>query len=119
MIAIKNHLGEIKLSDRFFVELIGGAVVSCFGVTGMSAGGIKQSVVELFPFINNIRFFGGGVKVKIFRDKLYIGLHIKVAYGANLSSIVKSIQSKVSYVVEEETSLPVERITVYIDGIKG
>jgi uncharacterized alkaline shock family protein YloU len=73
----------------------------------------------MLPFIKQKRAKGKGVSVKVSGNKLYISIHITVMYGVNLSSIVKSIQHKVRYAVEEETDLAVEQINVYIDGIRA
>lgn len=119
MIIIKNHLGDITLSKQFFSLLIGKTVTNCFGVVDMNVGDAKQTLIEAIPFLPKKKYIDKGVTIKILGEKLYIDLHITVMYGVNVSSIVKSIQHKVRYVVEEETDLTVERVNVYVDGIKS
>lgn len=119
MVIIQNHLGDINLSKQFFTGLIGGTVTGCFGVVDMNVGNTKQSIIDSIPFIEKKSYIDKGVSVQFAHGKLYIDLHITVMYGINVNSIVKSIQHKVRYVVEEETELQVERVNVYIDGIKS
>jgi uncharacterized alkaline shock family protein YloU len=88
-------------------------------VVEMNAGGAKQTLVESLPFLSGKNKVDKGVSFKIIRDKLYVDLHITVLYGVNVASVVKSIQHKIKYAVEEETDIPVERVNVFIDGIKS
>lgn len=121
MIVIKNHLGEINISKQFFSSLIGGTVTNCFGVVQMNAGDTKQTLMESLPlpFLKKTAHIEKGVTVRYKNDKLYIDLHISVMYGVNVASVVKSIIHKVRYVIEEETDLTVEKVNVFIDGIKS
>lgn len=116
MVQIENHLGSITISQVYFTNLIGHTVTSCFGVTDMNVSGAKQSLLSLV--LRKRNFIDKGVAVRYSREKLYIDLHITVMFGVNIAAIVKSIVNKVSYVVEEETGIPVERVNVYVDGIK-
>ncbi|MDR0197015.1 MAG: Asp23/Gls24 family envelope stress response protein [Oscillospiraceae bacterium] len=119
MITKRTHLGNITVSKQFFTELIGRTIVNCFGVVEMNSGSAKQSLIESLPFLSGKTKGHKGVSFKIIRDKLYIELHITVLYGVNVSSVVKSIQHKIKYSVEEETDIPVEVVNVFIDGIKS
>ncbi|MCL2633185.1 MAG: Asp23/Gls24 family envelope stress response protein [Oscillospiraceae bacterium] len=123
MITKRTHLGNIIVTKQFFGELIGRTIVNCFGVVDMNADGPKQTVFETLPFLPKIfpktNYIDKGISFKIINDKLYIQLHITVMYGVNVSSVVKSIQHKIKYVVEEETDIKVERVNVFIDGIKS
>ncbi|NLJ16696.1 MAG: Asp23/Gls24 family envelope stress response protein [Clostridiales bacterium] len=118
MVYIKNHLGTITLSKNFLVSLIGGTVTNCFGVVDMNVGNVKQTILDKIPFINKKKSIEKGVSVRYVKDKLYVDLHITVMYGVNVSAIVKSIINKVQYNVQEVTNLNVEKVNVFVDGIK-
>ena len=129
MITKRTHLGNVIVTEQFFSELIGRTIVNCFGVVEMNADGAKQNFLETLPklpFLKKLKRvkklessqIDKGVSFKIIKDKLYIGLHITVMYGVNVASVVKSIQHKIKYAVEEETDIVVERVNVYVDGIK-
>lgn len=118
MVTIQNHLGNINVSKQFFSTLIGGTVTNCFGVVGMNVGNARQTLMESIPFIKKKNYIDKGVSVRFANNSLIIDLHISVMYGVNVSSVVKSIQHKVRYVVEEETDLDVEKVNVFVDGIK-
>lgn len=118
MVLIHNHLGEINVSKQFFAQLIGGTLTNCFGVADTNACTPKQNLMETLPFTKKKRFIDKGVAVKTVRGRLHVDLHITVLYGVNISSVVRSIQHKIAYVIEEETDIEVEGVNVYIDGIK-
>ena len=103
MIRLESHMGLIEVSQDYFNEIIGSAVTGCFGVAGM-AGRRQGRQVE---------------PVRLYRDGpgLAVDLHILVTYGLNISAIVRSIHSRVSYTVEGATGLPVRKINVFVDGM--
>lgn len=115
MVRIENHLGAIEVTQAYFTSLIGHTVTSCFGVTDMNASGARQG---LLSFFRRGHYVDKGVLVRNVRGKLYIDLHITVMYGVNIAAIVKSIVGKVRYTVEEETGLKVEKVNVFVDGMR-
>lgn len=116
MVRIENHLGGIDISQAYFTGLIGHTVTNCFGVVGMNVSGAKQGFLSALRGNN---YIDKGVHVKYLRGKLLIELHITVMFGVNITAIVKSIVNKVRYTVEEETGLKVEKVNVYVDGMKS
>ncbi len=116
MIRIENHLGNIEISQEYFSYLIGNAVSSCYGVTGMVKSGTRQGLRSVF---SKRSFADEGIRVRSENEKLVVDLHICVIYGMNISEIAKSIVNKVRYTVEEATGLAVKRVNVYVDGIKS
>jgi len=119
MITKRTHLGNIIVTKQFFSELIGRTIINCFGVVDMNADGARQTLRESLPFLPKKNSIDKGVSYKIIKEKLYIELHITVMYGINVTSVVKSIQHKIKYAVEDETDIPVERVNVFVDGIKS
>lgn len=114
MIKIDSYLGFIEISNEYFSNLIGKSVSECFGVKGMVNRSATQKIKNLIlkSDIND-----KGILVKDLNGQLIVDIHIEVAYGVNISAIVKSIISKVRYVVEEVTGLDVKKINVYVDSI--
>jgi len=119
MVTKRTHLGDIIVTRQFFSELIGRTIVNCFGVVDMNADGVRQTLKDVLPFFKKKKDVDKGVSFRVAHDKLYIELHITVMYGVNVASVVKSIQHKIKYAVEEETELTVERVDVFVDGIKS
>ncbi|MDE6580876.1 MAG: Asp23/Gls24 family envelope stress response protein [Ruminiclostridium sp.] len=119
MVLIRDHLGEINISKQFFSQLIGGTLTDCFGVADTNACSPKQTFFDTISILRKKKMVDKGVSVRSVRGKLRVDLHITVMYGLNISSIVKSIQHKIAYVIEEETDISVESVNVYVDGIKS
>ncbi len=117
MIIVHNHLGGIEYTKSFFVSLISNTVTSCFGVSAMNAATPAERLAEVVPFMRGAFDRNKGVNVRINGSKVYIGVHISVMYGVNVSAAVSSIKHKLRYAVEEQTRLSVEKIDVYIDGL--
>lgn len=114
MITLVNPNGTIEITQEYFVNLIGYATSSCYGVAGMAASSPAQGIASLFSGHKVSR----GVKVRNIDGQLVIELHIIVTYGVNITVIVKSIVSKVSYTVEENTGLKVGSVNVFVDSMK-
>ncbi|MCL2019149.1 MAG: Asp23/Gls24 family envelope stress response protein [Oscillospiraceae bacterium] len=119
MVVLSNHLGNIRITKRFFTSLIGHALTDCFGVAGTNARGFWQNTVELLPLLKRLRYPVVGVNVKAAGGTIYIDLHITVLYGVNVAAVVKSIRHKVTYTVEEQTGLKVGRVNVFVDALKS
>ena len=47
-----------------------------------------------------------------------IDFHIIVSYGVSISTVASNLMESVKYRVEEFTSLEVERINIYVEGVK-
>ena len=117
MIRVKNHVGEITVSQEYFMSLISNTVTNCFGVVQMNASTAKQTLMAYLPKKDSKKV-PCGVSVRVGKDKLVVDLHITVMYGVNVSAVVKSIMNKVRYTIEESTGISVERVNVYVDGIR-
>ena len=43
---------------------------------------------------------------------------MKISYGVSISTVASNLMESVKYRVEEFTSLEVERINIYVEGVK-
>ena len=107
MIKFENHIGEIKISNRYLISLIGNTATNCFGVVGMNTFGPKQRIGSLLK------------KGESLENELIIDLHITVSYGVNVSTVVESIMEKVQYTVETEAAVKVAKINVFVDEMQS
>ena len=118
MIRVKNHIGEIVVSQEYFMSLISHTVTNCFGVVQMNISSPKQTIMASLPFNKEKEQDAKGITVRVGKDKLVVDLHITVMYGVNVGAVVRSIMNKVRYTVEESTGISVEKVNVYVDGIR-
>ena len=61
---------------------------------------------------------GRGVNVTLNNNKLTLDLHIIVAYGVNIMSVSDNIISEIKYKVEEFAGIEVEKINIFVEGVR-
>ena len=114
MIRVENKLGCIKITHRYFADLVARTATNCFGVAGMMPAGPTQELRSLARLNSPAE----GVQVRVVNGRLHIALHIAVAYGVNIAAVVNSISSEVRYAVEKRAGLKVGRVSVFIDAMR-
>ena len=59
-----------------------------------------------------------GVTVHVDNAGLTIDFHLIVAYGVNILAVSDNLISNVKYKVEEFTGFPVEKINIFVEGVR-
>ena len=111
MIRVENRLGTVGVSNHFFAQLVSHAASRCFGVSGMMVSGPSQGLRS----ITGGELPDKGVLVRAKDGRLEVELHIEVAYGVNIGTVVVS---EVRYAVESVTGLRVDGVHVFVDAMK-
>lgn len=111
---LDSELGKILVDEDVLAKYAGSAAVECFGVVGMASVSIKDGIVKMLKK-DNIRH---GVNVKIEENKLFIEMHIIVAYGVSIMAVAENLVDNVKYKVEEFTGMEVGKIVVCVEGVK-
>ncbi len=114
MLDIKNHNGQINITQTVFAQIVGNVINNCFGVVGMASKNTAEGIVSLLKKDN----YEKGVRVTSDGNDLIIDVHIIVSYGVNLPAISRSIAKEVKYIVEKMTGFAVKKVNVYIDAMK-
>ena len=110
-----TDLGIITVDPEVIAKYAGTVVVECFGIVGMAALNMKDGLVHLLKKESLTR----GIQVKIDEDNhIKINFHIIVAYGVSISAVTDNLISNVKYRVEEFTGMPVDKINIYIEGVR-
>lgn len=113
---MKGHVntknGEISIENQVIAKYAGICALGCFGIVGMAMVNMKDGIAKLLTR-DNIR---KGVFVSVKNNKITIDFHIIVSYG--VSTVASNLMESVKYRVEEFTSLEVERINIYVEGVK-
>ena len=114
MIHHNTENGCVKIEANVYTDIVGTAVVNCFGVKGMAARSVKDGVYHLL----RRESMGKGVRVEFHEDNsISIDLHIMVGDGVNLTAIGNAIIDEVRYMVEKCTGTQVRAVNVYIDSL--
>ena len=111
---LNNDMGEVEISTDVVASYAGACALECFGVVGMAAKSVTDGVMHLLKK-DSLR---KGIEVTVEDNRLYIEFHIIVAYGLNIVSITQNLVENVKYKVEQFTGIPVEKISVLVEGIR-
>ena len=59
-----------------------------------------------------------GIDVRIKENKISLDFHVIVAYGVNISTVADNLIDNVKYKVEEYTGIEIEKINIYVEGVR-
>lgn len=111
---MNTNLGNVDVDNEVIAKYAGSAAIECFGVIGMAAVSMKDDVAKLLRMERLTR----GVSVLVNDNKITIDFHIIVSYGVSVSAVAENLISNVRYKVEEFSGLPVEKINIFVEGIR-
>ena len=63
-------------------------------------------------------FLTRGINVVLNKNRIYIDLHVIVAYGVSIIAVADNLMNNVKYKVEEYTGLQVEKINIFVEGVR-
>ena len=111
---INNKLGEIQISSDVIAMYAGMTAVECFGIVGMAAVSMKDGLVKLLKRES----LAHGINVEVEYNRLTIDIHVIVAYGVSICAVSDNLMATVKYKVEEFTGMSVEKINVFVEGVR-
>ncbi len=107
--------GIITIDSEVIAKYAGSVAVECFGIVGMAAVSMKDGFVHLLKRASLTR----GIQVDISEENhVTLDFHIIVAYGVSISAVTDNLISNVKYRVEEFSGMPVDKINIYIEGVR-
>ena len=109
-----TDLGQVIIDEEVIATYAGINAIECFGIVGMASVNMKDGFAQLLKRDNVSK----GVHIKINDNKIYIDFHIIVSYGVNIATIADNIISNVKYKVEEFTGMEVEKINIFVEGVR-
>ena len=109
-----NELGSIVIDPNVIATYAGSVAVECFGIVGMAIVNVKDGLVRLLKKDSLER----GLSIRIEDNKISIDFHVIVSYGVSISAVTDNLISNVKYKVEEFSNMPVDKINVYIEGVR-
>ena len=112
---IDSGLGQIVIDTDVIATYAGSVAVECFGIVGMAAVNMKDGLVRLLKKDSLTH----GIHVSVSDDnRIKLDFHIIVAYGVSISAVTDNLISNVKYKVEEFSGMPVDKINIYIEGVR-
>lgn len=111
---MSNELGVIVIDSNVIATYAGSVAVECFGIVGMAIVNVKDGLVRLLRRGSLER----GLSVRIEENRITIDFHVIVSYGVSISAVADNLFSSVKYRVEEFTGMEVEKINMFVEGVR-
>ena len=113
--SMSTDLGIITIDPEVIAKYAGSVAVECFGIVGMAAVSMKDGLVKLLKKESLTK----GIQVGISdENKITLNFHVVVDYGVSISAVTDNLISNVKYKVEEFTGMRVDKINIYIEGVR-
>ncbi|MDD6492789.1 MAG: Asp23/Gls24 family envelope stress response protein [Firmicutes bacterium] len=112
--SMNTHMGNIAIDNEVIAQYAGSVATECFGVVGMAGINVKDGLVKLLKKDSMTR----GINVLIRNNKLTINFHIIVAYGVSILAVSDNLISNVKYKVEEFTGIEIEKVNIFVEGVR-
>ncbi|MCR5604536.1 MAG: Asp23/Gls24 family envelope stress response protein [Lachnospiraceae bacterium] len=111
---IKTQVGNVSIDTEVIAQYAGSVAVECFGIVGMAAVNVTDGIVKLLKKEKITR----GINVIFKNEQLTLDFHVIVAYGVSIKTVCDNLISNVKYKVEEFTGLNIEKINIYVEGVR-
>lgn len=110
-----TELGSILIDTDVIATYAGSVAVECFGIVGMAAVNMKDGLVKLLKRES----LKHGISVTMEDNKISLDFHVIVSYGVSISAVAENLISNVRYKVEEFTGMEIEKINIYVEGVRA
>ena len=111
---MNTHMGNIVIDNEVIAKYAGSVAVECFGIVGMAGVNVKDGLVRLLKMDSITR----GISVSLNNNKLILDFHVIVAYGVSILAVSDNLISNVKYKVEEFTGIEIEKINIFVEGVR-
>lgn len=113
--SMSTDYGIITIDPEVIAQYAGSVAVECFGIVGMAAVSMKDGLVRLLKKESLTK----GIQVSISDDnQITLNFHVIVSYGVSISAVTENLISNVKYKVEAFTGMSVDKINIYIEGVR-
>ena len=107
-------MGNIFIDNEVSAQYAGSVAVECFGIVGMAGVNVKDGLVRLLKKDSLTR----GIEVTLNNNKLTLDFHVIIAYGVSIMAVSDNLISNVKYKVEEFTGMQIEKINIFVEGVR-
>ena len=111
---LSNPIGDVLINTDVISKYAGSMAVECFGIVGMARVSMKDGLVHLLKKDSMTK----GVNVVLENNQLFIDFHVIVSYGVSILAVYRNLTENVRYHVEELTGIKVEKINMYVEGVR-
>lgn len=113
--SIDTQMGNIIIDNEVIAQYAGSVAVECFGIVGMASVNMKDGIVKLLKKDSITH----GIAVSVGEDdRLTLDFHVIVSYGVSILTVAENLIDSVRYKVEEFTGLEIEKINIFVEGVR-
>jgi uncharacterized alkaline shock family protein YloU len=105
--------GKIQITPNAIASIAAHATLRSYGIVGMAARNVMEGIAA-----NVTGDPHKGIDIRVTGSSIKIDLYVIVEYGTRLSSVARSVANTVKFSVENATSLTVEEVNVYVQGLR-
>ena len=111
---VDTQYGKVLINTDVIAIYAGSVAVECFGIVGMAAVNVKDGLVRLLKrdYLNH------GINVTLNNNKITLDFHVIVSYGVSISTVSDNLISTVKYRVEEFTGMEIEKVNIFVEGVR-
>ena len=111
---MNTELGSILIDTDVIATYAGSVAVECIGIVGMATVNMKDGFVRLLKK-DSLKH---GINVTIEDNKISLDFHVIVAYGVSIPAVADNLLNNVKYKVEEFTGMEIDKINIYVEGVR-
>lgn len=112
---MENDQGKIIIDTEVIATYAGSVAVECFGIVGMAAVNMRDGLVKLLKK----DYLSHGIDVTVSENNsISLDFHCIVSYGVSIAAVADNLRETVKYKLEEFTGMSVDRINIYVEGIR-
>ena len=112
--SMTTDLGVITIEPEVVAKYAGTVAVECFGIVGMAAVSMKDGLVKLLKRESLTH----GINVTVNENKITLDFHVIMVYGVSIRAVSDNLIENVKYKVEKFTGVEVEKINIYVEGVR-
>ena len=112
---LKTGQGSVSISSEVIAQYAGTSALECFGIVGLATVSMTDGLVKLLRGSSLTK----GIKVTVNNgNSIELDFHIIVSYGVSIQTVTDNLIHNVSYKVKELTGLNIDKIRVYVEGVR-
>ena len=112
---VNTMADNVSIDIEVIAQYAGTVAVECFGIVGMASVNMKDGFVKLLKK----EYITHGINVSVDdENRLTLDFHVIVAYGVSIKAVADNLINNVKYKVEEFTGLSIEKINIYVEGVR-
>ncbi|HKG56325.1 MAG TPA: Asp23/Gls24 family envelope stress response protein [Candidatus Limnocylindrales bacterium] len=102
--------GRSLVTRRAIADVVRGATLGSYGVTGFAAGPIERLLAAVGLAQPGLRLhLGAGLQIE---------LRLTVAYGLPVAEVARQVDSAVRYAVRRSLGREIDRLTIHVGGLR-